>query len=87
MSSLGSRVLLGIGVEAIPFEAWLREEDGKFIWQIQDIEDLHLERVLELKKNGLSQRDIAQATGLSPATVNRRLKEGREKEEQNAYEH
>jgi putative DNA primase/helicase len=68
------------GEEAIPFEAWLKEEGGKFIWHIQDIEDRRLDQVVEFQKKGLSQRKIAQATGLSPATVNRRLKNAMEKE-------
>jgi putative DNA primase/helicase len=63
------------GEDAIPFEAWLKEKDGKFVWQIRDIEDCQPDQVLGLKKGGLSQRDIAQATGMSPATVNRRLKD------------
>lgn len=68
------------GEEARPFEAWLKEEEGKFVWYIQDIEDRQLDQVLEFQKKGLSQRDIAKATGLSPATVNRRLKEAIEGE-------
>ena len=67
------------GEDAIPFEAWLKGEDGKFVWQIRDIQDDELDKVLGLKKGGFSQRDIAQATGMSPATVNRRLKNAMEK--------
>ena len=67
------------GEEAAPFEAWLKEEDGIFTWHTRDIEDCQLDRVLELKKEGLSQRDIAEETGLSPATINRRLKEAKQK--------
>lgn len=67
------------GEEAMPFEAWLKEEDGKFVWYIRDVEDCQLDKVLGLKKGGLSQRDIAQATGMSPATVNRRLKDALER--------
>ncbi len=67
------------GEEASPFEAHLKEEEGKFSWHIRAIEDCQMDRVLELKKEGLTQRDIAQETGLSPATINRRLKEAQGK--------
>lgn len=66
------------GEEAAPFEAWLKEEDGKLIWQVGNIEDSYIDKVLALKKEGLTQRDIARETGLSPATVNRRLKQAPE---------
>ena len=68
------------GEEAIPFEAWLKEEDGKVTWQIQNIENPQLDQVLGLKKNGLSQRGIAAATGMSLSSVNRRLKDAIGKE-------
>lgn len=67
------------GEEAAPFEAILREESGQFTWCIRDIEDCQMDKVLSLKKEGLSQRNIAEETGLSPATINRRLKEAKEK--------
>ena len=67
------------GEEAAPFEACLREENGQFTWSIRDIEDCQMDKVLSLKKEGLSQRNIAEETGLSPATINRRLKEAKEK--------
>lgn len=67
------------GEDAIPFEACLREENGKFTWYSRDIEDSQMDKVLSLKKEGLSQRNIADETGLSPATINRRLKEAKEK--------
>ncbi len=67
------------GEEAAPFEAWLKEEQGKMTWHIRNIEDCEMDKVLLLKKEGLSQRHIADETGLSPATINRRLKEAKEK--------
>jgi putative DNA primase/helicase len=67
------------GEEAAPFEASLREENGMFTWHVRDIEDCQMDKVLSLKKEGLSQRNIAEETGLSPATINRRLKEAKEK--------
>lgn len=67
------------GNDATPFEAWLKEEEGKFTWHVRDIEDSQMDKVLELKEEGLSQRDIAEETGLSLATINRRLQEAKEK--------
>lgn len=67
------------GEDAAPFEANLREENGQFLWHIQEIKDPQLDKLIELKKNGLSQRNIAEEIGMSPATINRRLKEAKEK--------
>lgn len=67
------------GQDATPFEAWLKEEQGKMTWHIRNIEDCEMDKVLLLKKEGLSQRHIADETGLSPATINRRLKEAKGK--------
>jgi putative DNA primase/helicase len=67
------------GEEAAPFEAWLKEERERLTWHIRPLEECQIERVIDLKKEGLTQRDIALETGLSPATVNRRLKEAKEK--------
>lgn len=73
------------GEEAAPFEASLTEENGKFIWQVEAVDEDAISKVLELKKGGLSQRDIAQELGLSPATINRRLKEVNEKDYSPCY--
>ncbi len=67
------------GGEAAPFEASLKEQSGRFLWQTRALEECQLEKVLDLKKEGLTQREIALETGLSPATINRRLKEAKEK--------
>ncbi|OJW51795.1 MAG: hypothetical protein BGO67_07070 [Alphaproteobacteria bacterium 41-28] len=66
------------GEEAAPFEAWLKEENGTFGWCLRNLEDCEIDKIISLKKEGLTQRDIALETGLSPATVNRRLKEAKE---------
>jgi len=58
------------GQEAKSFEA-TKTQNG---WNITDIEDLIVKQVLQLKEEGLSQREIAQEVGTSPATVNRILK-------------
>jgi len=58
----------------------LKEEEGKFTWHVRDIEDSQMDKVLELKTKGFSRRGIAKETGLSLATVKRRLKEAKKKE-------
>lgn len=63
------------GKDASPFEAWLKEENGRFTWDIRLIHDSKIDKIIDLKKEGLTQRDIAHETGLSLATVNRKLKE------------
>lgn len=62
------------GDEASPFEACLKGEDGKMTWHVQEIEDLQFNRLLDLHKDGLKQREIAQELGLGPGTVNRWIK-------------
>ncbi len=68
------------GEDAAPFEASLKEEEGKFLWQVRPVEDTQMSKLIELKKGGLTQRQVAQETGMSAATVNRRFKEVNEKE-------
>jgi len=67
------------GEEAAPFEACLREENGKFIWQVQKIENVQMDKIITLHNEKLTQREIAEELGLSLATVNRRIKEAKEK--------
>ena len=48
-------------------------------WHIQELEDVQLNSLISLYKDGLRQRDIAQELGLGLGTVNRwinRAKEG-----------
>lgn len=66
------------GEDAKPFEAKLSLVDGLANWQISEIEDLELKRVVELSSEGLSQRDIASETGISLSSVNRLLKKSKE---------
>jgi putative DNA primase/helicase len=63
------------GDDALPFEAWLKQDDGKLYWQVKKIEQVELDQILELHQQNFTQREIAEKLDLSPATVNRRLKE------------
>ncbi|HUX80290.1 MAG TPA: AAA family ATPase, partial [Alphaproteobacteria bacterium] len=67
------------GHEAIPFEASLKEEKGKFIWLVQKIENPQVDQILTLHKGKRTQREIAEELGLGLGTVNRRLKEMQER--------
>jgi nicotinamidase-related amidase len=58
------------GGDAEPFEAQLL--DGQ--WVTRAIEDIRIARILELKAEGLTQRQIAAEVGCGLATVNRTLK-------------
>lgn len=60
------------GPEAEPFEAWL-QPDGWLLSDIKSGDDL--ETLQNLRKQGLSVRDIADRTGLGKSTVSRRLGE------------
>jgi putative DNA primase/helicase len=62
------------GEDAKPFEAHLTGDATNLRWEVKDTGDSLKLRVLELKKEGLSQRDIAVEAGCSPAKVNRILK-------------
>lgn len=66
------------GEEARPFEACLKEEDGKMTWQVQEIEDLQLNRVIDLHKDGLKQREISKELDLGLGTINRWIKRAKE---------
>jgi putative DNA primase/helicase len=66
------------GEEAKPFEAWLKGEGNKAVWQVRELEDCQSQKIIELHKEGVKQRDIAQEIGVSAATVNRALKRAKE---------
>ena len=63
----------------MPFEAWLKEEDGKFVWHVQNIENPQMDQILTLHEQKRTQREIAEELGLGLGTVNRRLKEVQER--------
>lgn len=67
------------GEEAAPFEASLGEEKGKFVWRIQTIEHMQDTQILSLYKENFTQREIAQELGMGLGTVNRKLREAKEK--------
>lgn len=67
------------GEDAIPFEASLKEENGKFVWHVQKIENSQRDQILTLHEQKWTQREIAEELGLGLGTVNRRLKETQER--------
>jgi len=66
------------GDDAEPFEAWLKTENGQSRWEMVDLKDADLERVIELAKDGIKQREIADELGTSKSRVNRLLKKAKE---------
>ena len=56
----------------------MRQSHYVAVWKAFKIEDLEFDRVVELSKEGLSQRDIANETGISLSSVNRILKKSKE---------
>ncbi len=65
------------GDEAKPFQVQLKLENNQASWQVSEIEDLQIENVLQLSKEGLTQREIAAETGISLSTVNRIIKKNK----------
>jgi hypothetical protein len=66
------------GDAAKAFEAKLEVREGVGIWSVRDLTDVELERVKELTGEGMSVREIAEATGIAKSKVNRlqqRIKE------------
>jgi putative DNA primase/helicase len=59
------------GTGATPFEARLDVRYGAATWTMREIEDVEMARVMELAEGGMSEREIAQATGIPKSTVNR----------------
>ncbi len=63
------------GEQALSFEARLREENQRYVWTVKNLGDCLREKIANLSREGLTQREIAQETGLGLGTVNRKLKE------------
>ena len=56
------------------FGVKLHLKENQASWEVFELEDLEEKRVAELASEGMSQRDIAQETGLSLSKVNRILR-------------
>jgi Helix-turn-helix domain len=57
----------------VPFEAKLKPEREKAVWTTRTLEDAHYAEILELKKEGMSIRNIAKELGMSKSAVQRAL--------------
>ncbi len=64
------------GEKANPFELTLRTDHDGAHWLVRSIDDVDLDRVMSLKADGLSIREISQETGLTRSKVHRLLKKG-----------
>lgn len=71
------------GSDANPFEVKLELTENKANWTIKEIEDFEQKEVLELTKEGLTQRKIAEKLNISPSKVNRILNRIKEKDDDN----
>lgn len=63
------------GEDAKPFEVTLQIEGDEASWKVSEVNSLELNRVIELSKQGLSQRRIAEEIGLSLGKVNQLLQQ------------
>lgn len=59
------------GEEAEPFIAQMEEKDGKFQWQLEDLEDSLFQKILNLAKLGMDQKDIAHELGVHKSTISK----------------
>ncbi len=66
------------GDDVAPFEARLSADaHGRQVWTVRLLEDSRLDRMLDLKADGLSLAEIASEFGCNKSTVSRALKKGR----------
>ena len=65
------------GEDAAPFEAKLEVRDGAAFWTTKDIERRTTEQVAELRKSGLSIREIETDLSISRSTVHRHVKKAK----------
>ena len=65
------------GEATVPFEATLESREGGAVWTTRNLEDAHLAEILELKKEGMSVRDIARELGMSKSAVQRAVNKGK----------
>lgn len=68
-----SRGAFGEGVN--PFEASMHSEGGKTIWHALDLAKADMDRVVDLLKDGLRIREIAEEMGISKSRVGRLKKQ------------
>lgn len=69
------------GKEANSFEVTLKQKNinsQEYYWEVRELEDVEYEKIIELHKQGLNQKEIHQETGITRPTVNRRIKRARE---------
>jgi len=59
------------GEEAEPFIAQMEEKDGKFQWQLEDLEDSLFQKILNFAKLGMDQKDIAHELGVHKSTISK----------------
>ena len=59
------------GADAAPFEAKLDVYDGRAMWTTRDLEDSQRSNVVAMLNDGMSVRQAATASGVSPSTVGR----------------
>lgn len=64
------------GDDLEPFEARLEILDGVQRWRIESVEETTYQRVLELHRQGLSRRDIADELDIHKSTISRHMKRG-----------
>jgi DNA-binding CsgD family transcriptional regulator len=69
----------GVFGEAVkPFEAMLTEsQDGQPTWAVKSLDDSRAEQVARLKREGLTQKEIAGELGIHKSNVSRALKRAR----------
>jgi len=65
----------GLAGESVrPFEAKLESTEGAYLWTTRSLDESTCSKVLELSREGLSQKEIADELGIHKSTVSRHLK-------------
>jgi putative DNA primase/helicase len=59
------------GDDVKPFEAMLTQKNGRQLWTLKDLEESLTERVAELLRDGVPQKDIADLLQVSKGTVSK----------------
>lgn len=66
------------GDDAKPFEAKLVTVDDELTWATADLQEVDMQRVIDLSNEGMTTREIADETGFSKSRVNRLQQKARE---------